>query len=107
MEDISLAWKTLSARLEKQIGDELNLKAILYLIGVQELNKGVKTFSKEEKLDVLHVAVCKLLTPFGYYAFEKIDAQGWPHWKEIKPIKDLPENEQEFLMKKAIIHYFS
>ncbi len=107
MEDVNLAWEKLLIRLQEDLGEELNLKGVLYLIGVQELNKGLKKFSKDDKLNIFHVAVCKLLSPFGYYQFERIDEQGWPHWKEIKPIKNLPENEQELLMKKAVLKYFN
>ena len=85
----------------------MTLKGVLYLIGVQELNLGVKQYEREEKVNVLHVAVCKILTPFGYYKFDRIDKDGWPHYIELKAIKNLSENEQEALMKEAVIRYLS
>ena len=100
-------WENLVARLEKQFDDEMTLKGILYLIGIQELNFGIKRFSREEKLNVLHVATCKLLSSFGYYKFVSIDEDGWPHYKEVKAIKNLNEKEQENLIKKAIINYIN
>ncbi len=100
-------WGGLVDELEKSFGEKLSLKAILYLIGVQELNFGKKIYSREEKLNVLHVAVCKLLSPYGYYKMQKIDEEGWPHFLELKALKNLSEKDQDLLLKKAIINYFN
>ena len=67
----------------------------------------LKEFSKEEKQDILHLAVCKLLTPYGYFKFEKVDEDGWPHWIELKAIKNLSGKQQDLLIKEAILTYFS
>ena len=107
MNNLDKDWENLVARLEKQFDDEMTLKGILYLIGIQELNFGIKRFSREEKLNVLHVATCKLLSGFGYYKFVSVDEDGWPHYKEVKAIKNLNEKEQENLIKKAIINYIN
>ena len=107
MKDLSARWDNLILDLEAKFDDEMSLKGILYLIGVQELNMGVKRFSREEKIDVLHVAVCKILTPFGFYKFDKVDEDGWPHWIELKPLKSLDKKEQEMLMKKGVLNYLN
>ena len=103
----SKKWKALVERLEKQFLDEVSLKGILYLIGIQELNFGLKQFNREEKINVLHVATCKLLSNYGYYKFDSIDKDGWPHYIEIKALQNLSEKDQENLIKKAIIHYIN
>ena len=107
MNDLEKRWKELIKKLEKQFNDEVSLKGILYLIGIQELNFGVKRFSREEKINVLHVATCKLLSNYGYYKFDSIDKDGWPHYKELKAIKHLSENDQQKLIKEAIIKYLN
>jgi len=56
---------------------------------------------------VLHVAICKLLSNYGYYKFDSIDKDGWPHYKEIKALENLSEVEQQNLIKKAIINYLN
>ena len=89
MDDLNKKWDALVLKIERQFDDEINLKAILYLIGVQELNMGIKRFGREEKVDILHVAVCKILTLFGYYKFDRVDEDGWPHWIELKAHKIL------------------
>ena len=107
MADLDKNWDQLLKKLESQFDQEMTLKGVLYLIGVQELNLGVKQYEREEKVNVLHVAVCKILTPFGYYKFDRIDKDGWPHYIELKAIKNLSENYQEALMKEAVIRYLS
>ncbi len=107
MYDLEKKWEQLVNKLEKQFNDEMSLKGILYLIGIQELNFGVKRFSREEKINVLHVATCKLLSEYGYYKFDSIDKDGWPHYKEVKALHNLSDSDQQKLIKKSIIKYLS
>lgn len=87
----------------KRPGD---LNAVLFLIGVQELGKGNRTFSKEEKQDLMHIAICKVLSFAGYYELEGLDEEGWPHWKLIKKLPKFDLIEQEKLLKIQILDYF-
>ena len=77
-----------------------------FLIGAQELGQGVRSFKKDEKLNVMHIAVCTVLEPYGYYAFDGDDEQGWPHFRLLKKLPPLNQKEQETFMKKAVIEYF-
>ena len=88
-------------------GETLNLDAIIYLIGVQELGQGPKEFKKDEKLNLMHIAICRLLEPFGYYQFDFFDDDGWPHYKILEQLPPLKPGEQTVLMKEAIVLYFS
>ena len=107
MEKLNNNWDALLLKLQKDIAEDIDLKGVLFLIGVQELQKGIVSFTKEEKQDVLHLAVCKLLTPYGYFKFEKVDEDGWPHWIELKAIKNLSGKQQDLLIKEAIVAYFA
>jgi hypothetical protein len=50
-------------------GEDLDLDAIIYLIGVR--NSGKYTVNKkDEKLNLMHIAICRLLEPYGFYEFE-------------------------------------
>ncbi|MCC2590548.1 hypothetical protein [Chryseobacterium sp. MFBS3-17] len=82
------------------------LDTILFLIGVQELGSGAQKYTKDDKLNILHIAVCRLLQPFGYYEFSHYDDDGFPHFDPLEPMPELRPNEQQILMKKAIIQYF-
>ena len=46
------------------------MEAILFLIGIQEVGDFRTKFTKEQKQDLMHVAVCSLLSPSGYYELE-------------------------------------
>ena len=101
-------WDLVVEKLSKQFadGDNLDLDAIIYLIGVQELGQPHKEFKKNEKLDLMHIAICRLLEPYGYYEFDYIDDQGWPHYKIKEKLPALKAGEQSVLMKEAIVEYF-
>lgn len=79
---------------------------ILILIGVQELGKGYQKFSKDEKMNLMHIAICTILEPYGYYKFIETDAEGWPHYEKVENLPPLKGKEQEFLLKEAIVQYF-
>lgn len=102
-------WDEIVAELSAKFsdGDPMNLDSIIYLIGVQELGKGPKNFSKDDKINLMHIAICRLLEPYGYYEFDFKDADGWPHYKVLKELPALKPGEQTVLMKEAIIWYFS
>lgn len=76
------------------------------MIGVQELGKGPLNFSKEEKQDLMHIAVCKLLSQAGFYVLTGTDKDGWPHWENIKSLPFISLKEQEGFLKLLIIDYF-
>jgi hypothetical protein len=100
-------WQELLNELEKNFGKRpKDLNAVLFIIGVQELGQGAKNFSKEEKQDLMHIAICKVLSLAGYYELEGIDHSGWPHWKLIKKLPHFDLLEQEKLLKMLVIEYF-
>lgn len=83
-----------------------NIDTMLFLIGVQELGSGKQKYTKDDKLNILHIAVCRLLQPFGYYSFSHYDEEGYPHFKVEEEMPEFKPNEQQILMRKAIIQYF-
>ena len=84
-------------------GEQVDLDAILFLIGVQEVGAGYKRYRKDEKVDLMHVAICRLLAQFGYYEYIGVDDDGWPHYKSVEPLPPLKPGEQSLLMKKAVV----
>ena len=101
-------WEDLVKYISKEFsdGETLNLQAILFLIGINELGQGYRTFTKQERTDLLHIAICKLLSFYGYYSFKERDGEGWPHWKTTENKPPLKGDEQTILLKKAVILYF-
>jgi len=106
--ELEIKWQRLLKSVEKMIGKKpKDLNGVLFLIGVQELGKGYQHFSKEEKQDLMHIAICKVLSLSGFYKLEGIDEDGWPHWKLIKKLPHFDLLEQEKLLKMHIIDYFN
>lgn len=101
-------WDILVEKLSGQFadGDTLELDAIIYLVGVQELGKIHNTYKKDEKLDLMHIAICRLLEPYGFYVFDYFDEDGWPHYIVKEELPPLKAGEQSVLMKEAIVTYF-
>lgn len=91
--------------MEKRFGQPLDLQALLFLIGVNELGQGPRRLNKDQKIDVIHIAVCHLLAPYGYYEYTGTDKDGWPHYVRSEKLPKLMADEQERLMKEAIINY--
>lgn len=107
--DLTLArkWSRLMKRIQETIGKRpKDLKGILFIIGVQELGKGFQRFEKEEKQDLIHIAICKVLSYSGFYELEGLDEEGWPHWKSIKKLPSIDALEQEQLLKQHVLEYF-
>ena len=85
--DLERKWHQLLVFVEKTIGKKpKDMNGVLFIIGMQELGQGAKLFSKEQKQDLLHIAICKVLSLSGYYTLEGLDKDGWPHWKMIKKL---------------------
>ena len=105
--ELERTWQRLRLKLKDAVGKKpRDLNSILLLIGVQELGKGTIEFSKEQKQDLMHIAICKVLSLSGYYILEGLDEDGWPHWKNLKDLPHFDLIEQEQLLKMHILEYF-
>ncbi|MEJ1221310.1 hypothetical protein [Sediminicola sp. 1XM1-17] len=102
-------WELLVTKLSAQFadGDPLELDAIIYLVGVQELGQLHRSFKKDEKVNLMHIAICRLLEPYGYYEFDYFDEEGWPHYIVKEELPTLKAGEQSVLMKEALVGYFT
>ena len=107
-EKLKERWEQVQQKLSRQFadGERLDLDAVIYLIGLQELGQIHRRFKKDHKLDLMHIAICRLLEPYGYYEFDYYDDEGWPHYKILEQLPQLKAGEQQVLMIEAIVHYF-
>lgn len=105
--DLEKRWSKLLLGLKDTIGKKpADLNGVLFLIGVQELGQGNKIFTKEQKQDLMHIAVCKVLSYAGFYELDYVDQDGWPHWKLIKELPHFDLLDQEKLLKLQVLDYF-
>ena len=89
-DDLQSRWWKLEERLMERFGKKPDVESILYLIGIQELGEIRKKFTKEQKQDLMHIAICTVLTPSGFYELSQVDSEGWPHFKQLKSLLFFP-----------------
>ncbi len=104
--DLQTRWWNLEARLVERFGKKPDMETLLFLIGVQELGHIRRRFSKEEKQDLMHIAVCSLFRQSGYYEVDRTDKDGWPHFRQLKALPVMDMIEQENFLKDHILLYF-
>ena len=105
-DDLQSRWWKLEQQLTDRFGKKPDVEAVLFLIGIQELGDIQKKFSKEQKQDLMHIAICTVLAPSGYYELSHSDSDGWPHFKQLKAMPDMNPIEQENFLKDHILLYF-
>jgi hypothetical protein len=105
-EDLQVRWLKLRIKLKEQFGIKPDMNGVLLLIGVQELGQGPQEFSKEQKQDLMHIAICTILMPSGYFSCDGNDDEGWPHFTQMKPMPEFELYEQENFLKDHILLYF-
>jgi hypothetical protein len=105
-DDLQVRWWKLEEKLVERFGKKPDVESVLFLIGMQELGEIRKKFSKEQKQDLMHIAICTVLTPSGYYELERVDEDGWPHFRQLKAMPDMMPHEQEAFLKDHILLYF-
>lgn len=107
-EILKARWEEIVKRLSETFteGETLQLDGIIYLIGIQELGQLKRKYKKDDKINLMHIAICKLLEPYGFYKFDYVDTEGWPHYQLVEELPPLKSGEQTILMKEAIVQYF-
>ncbi len=101
-------WQAVEALLETRFGKIPDMEGVLFLIGVNEFGQEPPRgkFTKEQKQDLMHIAVCTLLSQLDYYRFIGRDTEGWPHFESVMPVPTMTMAEQESILKACIVHYF-
>ncbi len=105
-EDLAVRWLKLRIKLKETWGIKPDMNGVLLLIGIQELGKGPQAFTKEQKQDLMHIAVCTVLSSSGYYRLDGHDEDGWPHFTQLKVLPEQHLPEQEHFLRDHILLYF-
>jgi len=105
-DDIQARWWNLEAKMLERFGKKPDLEAVLFLVGIQEFGHIRDKFTKEQKQDLIHVAVCSLLAQSRYYLIDGYDDEGWPHFKQLKALPVMNMIEQENFLKDHVLLYF-
>lgn len=106
-DDLQQRWWTLEAKLAERFGKKPDMEAVLFLIGTQETGFIREKITKEQKQDLMHVAICTVLSNGGFYELQGFDDEGWPHFTQLKDLPSLSLHDQENFLKDYILHYFN
>ena len=105
-DDLQQRWWKLEAELTERFGKKPDLETILFLIGIQETGFIRESISKEQKQDLMHIAICTILSASGYYVYDGNDEEGWPHFTQLKALPEFNMIEQENFLKDHVLLYF-
>ncbi len=105
-DDLQVRWLKLRIKLKEKYGIKPDMDGVLFLIGVQELGTAKQVYTKEQKQDLMHIAVCTILAASGYYLLGGYDEEGWPHFNQLKALPEFNVYEQENFLKDHVLLYF-
>ena len=107
-EKLKNRWDDLVVFLSDKFSDSetLDIEGVLYLVGMQELGQVHRKMRKDDNVNLIHIGICSVLEPYGYYRFDYYDDDGWPHFELLEPLPPLKPGEQSILMKEALVNYF-
>jgi hypothetical protein len=106
LQELDSRWKRLLKELNDRFESDLDVESVIFLIGLQELGKGFRKYTKDQKLELMHIGICTLLEPFGFYEFLGKDEDGYPHWELKEELPLLSSSQQKAMMISCILDYF-
>lgn len=106
-QDRQKIWQDILNLVQERFGKRPDMNALLFIIGMRELGHlGEKNFRKDDKVSLMHIATCKILSYSGHYELVGMDEEGWPHWELKNSLPDMSLLEQETYIREHIIEYF-
>jgi hypothetical protein len=100
-------WEEAVLRVSKHFKVTADFDFMLFVIGIQARGTGFKSYSRDEKWDLINLGKCLMLEESGYLRQSGEDQEEWPVFEEIKSVKGLSPSFQKHLLKKSMTEYFS
>lgn len=103
-----LRWTELCTWLEASYYREVTLEAILFLIGVQTRGQGYEPeLDKDRKQDLIMEGTFAAFATLGVYIQVGMEDDGAWIWERVAdPVPELSVDDQEKLIKLAVMNYF-
>ncbi|MFA8433921.1 MAG: hypothetical protein ACEPOZ_05335 [Marinifilaceae bacterium] len=100
-------WNKLLYKVSVEFDVDADLNGMLLLIGIQERGKGFeKSYTKQEKTDLIDLATCKLFMRWNYYTQTGVDEDNWPVFERNKLLPSFSKDKAQQLLKSSIVEYF-
>lgn len=100
-------WNLLELEISKRFKVTADFDFMLFLIGIQERGTGIRPYERQEKMDLINLGKCTLLTEEGYLKRKDNDEDGWPGFEEIKNLKSLTPTFLNATLKRAAYNYLT
>jgi len=100
-----VGWAGVKENFKQNYGEYPTVLSLLFIIGLGE-TPSQPAYTKEQKQDVIHVGLCKILEQVGVYRFSHLDDEQWPHYQLNDNAKEINIEKQENYIKQLIIQYF-
>ena len=99
-------WIELCDQLGKQFDIDIDLNGVLFLVGIRERGLTFQPFSKEEKMNLIHLGCCTLYQEMGLTEKIGMDEEGWPLFaqKALAPV--IPEERKHKVLQDCAVRYF-
>jgi hypothetical protein len=99
-------WTDLCGRLSEMFDIEVDLNGVLFLVGIRERGLTFQKFSKEEKLNLIHLGSCTLYREMGLIESDGEDNEGWPLFRQKALAPVIPEERKLKTLQDCAIRYF-
>ncbi len=105
---LELQWRRLQDWVAEQFGREAGIEGVLFLIGVQEHGRGFEPdLAKEAKERLIMEGTYCVFETLGVYERVGMEKDGYWIWeRRINHPPDLSVDQQETLLRTAILRYF-
>ena len=100
-------WNKLVKLMMDRFGEQPDVTSMVFAVGLQEVSQGPSEYKKDDKVNLIHVGICTLLEPLGYYKTLGLDNDNWPHFERVGELPELDSDEQELLLKRQLVDYFA
>lgn len=100
-------WDLLELEISKRFKVTADFDFMLFLIGIQELGSGMRPYERQEKMDLINLGKCTLLSRSGYLKESGNDEEGWPQFEEVKSLKSLTPSFLNYRLKQAAFEYLT
>jgi len=92
--------------LGRQFDIDIDLNGVLFLVGIRERGLTFQPFSKEEKMNLIHLGSCTLYQEMGLTEKKGIDEDGWPIFVQKTLAPTIPEERKHKVLQDCAIRYF-
>ena len=99
-------WNDLCKTLNDKFGIEVDINGVLFLVGIRERGLTIQKFSKEEKLNLIHLGSCTLYKEMGLVESAGEDKGGWPLFRQKALAPVIPEERKLKTLQDCAIRYF-